>query len=293
MEILPNVSFKFSFDVATVYAVEMALNAHKIKMRMKRESLPFSREFLEEWQEELSLPNILWHLRVFMCGKGGLNAKVKRLGEHIILPLLQESIKVYEDHWKAILPSLKRNVSPLLRVWKTHGRDILKGICSASRLKWNIREIKVFFVEPIAGGHGDAFIEEGFITFKAVKAPLSKLLHGFTHEIAHLNTTDIIYQEDIRRKVLAECVNDLVAQQALIEAGILKSFNQNRLNRIFSRDIREWMTESEQRFLYDPKELKQVVENWWYKHLKSGENLRESIKTLFEEALHKMPLKQL
>jgi hypothetical protein len=43
---LPNVSFKFSLDVATVYAIEMALHAHKIKMRAGRQY--FSEELLEE-----------------------------------------------------------------------------------------------------------------------------------------------------------------------------------------------------------------------------------------------------
>ena len=284
----PKVSFKFSLNVATVYAIEMALNAHKIKMRIQKQSLLFNEEFLEEWREELSLPNLFWHLRAFMCGRGNLNAKTKRLGEHIILPLLQKSIKIYGDHWEAILPSLRKNVSPLIKAWKTHEREILEGICSASRLEWSIKEIKVFFVEPIVGGHGDAFIEEGFITFEAVEtSSLPKVLHGLTHEIAHFNTADIIYQEDIRRKVLAECVNDLVTQQALIEAGILNNLNFDDI----LKDIKEWMTESKQSFIYDPKELRQIMENWWSKHLTSRRSLRESIKDLFEEALPKMPLK--
>lgn len=197
-------------------------------------------------------------------------------------------MKIYEDHWKAILPSLRNNISPLIKAWRIHGREILRGICSASRLEWNIMEIKVFFVEPIAGGHGDAFPEEGSITFEAAKAPLPELLHGLTHEIAHLNTADIIYQGDIRRRALAECVNDLVAQQALIEAEILSKLDLDDP----IRDIEMWKTESRQEFLYDPEELKQIVENWWSNHLKSKKNLRESIGELFEEALPKMPLKQ-
>ena len=201
-------------------------------------------------------------------------------------------MKIYEDHWKAILPFLRNNVSPLLQAWKIHGREILKGICSASRLEWNIKEIKVFFVEPIASENGsavgDAFPEEGSITFEAAKAPLPVSLHGLTHEIAHLNTADIAYQEDIRRKVLAECANDLVAQQALIEAKILNKLDFNDP----IRDIEIWKTESRQEFLYDPEELKQIVENWWSNHLESKKNIRESIKDLFEEALPKMLLKQ-
>jgi hypothetical protein len=283
---LPKVSFKFSLDVATVYAIEMALHAHKIKMRVEKQY--FSEELLEEWRKALSLPNLFWHLRAFMCGRGNFNVKVKRLGEHIILPLLQKSMKIYEDHWKAILPSLRNNVSPLIKAWKIHGREILRGIRSASRLEWNIKEIKVFFVEPIANGHGDAFLEEGSITFEAAKAPLSVSLHGLTHEIAHLNTADIIYQEDIRRKVLAECANDLVAQQALIEAKMLNKLDFDDP----IRDIEKWKTESRQEFLYDPEELKQIMENWWSNHLESKKNIRESIKDLFEEALPKMPLKQ-
>jgi hypothetical protein len=287
---LPKVSFKFSLDVATVYAIEMALHAHKIEMRTEKQY--FSEELLEEWREALSLPNLFWHLRAFMCGRGNFNVKVKRLGEHIILPLLQKSMKIYEDHWKAILPSLKNNVSPLIKAWKIHGREILKGIRSASRLEWNIKEIKVFFVEPIASENGsavgDAFPEEGSITFEAAKAPLPRCLHGLTHEIAHLNTADIIHQEDIRRKVLTECANDLVAQQALIEAKMLNKLDFDDP----IRDIEMWKTESRQEFLYDPEELKQIMENWWSNHLESRKNLRESIKDLFEEALPRMPLKQ-
>jgi len=283
---LPKVSFKFSLDVATVYAIEMALHAHEIKMRVEKQY--FSEELLEEWREALSLPNLFWHLRAFTCRRGNFNVKVKRLGEHIILPLLQKSMKIYEDHWKAILPSLRNNVSPLIKAWKIHGREILRGICSASRLEWNIKEIKVFFVEPIVDGHGDAFPEEGSITFEAAKAPLPICLHGLTHEIAHLNTADIVYQEDIRRKVLAECVNDLVAQQALIEAKMLNKLDFDDP----IRDIEKWKTESRQEFLYDPEKLKQIMENWWSNHLESKKNLCESIKDLFEEALPKMPLKQ-
>jgi len=98
---------------------------------------------------------------------------------------------------------------------------------------------------------------------------------------------DIIYQEDIRRKVLAECVNGLVAQQALIEAKILNKLDFDDI----LKDIRVWMTESKQSFIYDPRELRQIMENWWSKHLTSGRNLLKSIKDLFEEALPKMPLK--
>jgi len=83
---LPRVSFKFSLDVATVYAIEMALHAHKIEMRVEEQY--FNEELLEEWREALSLPHLFWHLRAFACGRGNLNVKVKRLGEHIILPLL-------------------------------------------------------------------------------------------------------------------------------------------------------------------------------------------------------------
>jgi hypothetical protein len=36
---LPKVSFKFSLDVATVYAIEMALHAHEIEMRQENSSL--------------------------------------------------------------------------------------------------------------------------------------------------------------------------------------------------------------------------------------------------------------
>jgi hypothetical protein len=53
-----------------------------------------------------------------------------------------------------------------------------------------------------------------------------------------------------------------------------------------------WKTESRQEFLYDPEELKQIMENWWSNHLESKKNLCESIKDLFEEALPRMPLKQ-
>ncbi|RSN71481.1 MAG: hypothetical protein DSO07_07185 [Thermoproteota archaeon] len=72
---LPKVSFKFSLDIATVYAIEMALHTHKIKMRVEKQ--PFSEELLEEWREALSLPNLFWHLRAFMCGRGISMSKLR------------------------------------------------------------------------------------------------------------------------------------------------------------------------------------------------------------------------
>jgi hypothetical protein len=89
-------------------------------------------------------------------------------------------------------------------------------------------------------------------------------------------------------KVLAECANDLVAQQALIEAKILNKLDFDDP----IRDIEKWKTESRQEFLYNPEELKQIMENWWSNHIASKKNLCEYIKDLFEEALPKMPLKQ-
>lgn len=288
----PAVSFHFSLDVATIYALEMALEAHKIKMKIRKQPILFNEEFLEECREELSPADLFWHLRASMAGKGSTKTKVRHWAEHIIHPLLKKAAESYKHHWKEILPSMKKNVASLIKAWKKHEKEILEGISSASGFPWTHEEIQVFFMEPIVGGHGDAFIEEGIVTFEAVKTQPLRLLLGLTHEIAHLNTASIIEQKDIRRKVLAEVVNDLVAQQGLVAAKILKCLSKKRIDRIFSTDISLWMTESKQRFAYNPKELKQTTIKWWTKNLTSGKNLVKSIEELFEEALPKMPFKQ-
>lgn len=288
---IPKVSFHFSLDMATTYALEMALEAHLIKMKIHKQPVFFSEEFLKECREEFSLADLFWHLRASMTREKTLKTKVKRWAEYTVHPIMEKAVKNYEPHWKEIVSSLKRNAAPLIKTWKKHEKEILKGVSSSSRFPWVYKKIKVFFLEPIVGGHGDAFIEEGAVTLEVVKARSRRTLMGLTHEIAHLNTASIMEQEDIRKKVLAEVVNDFVAQQSLIIAEVMRAFDQNRLNRIFTHDIKHWMTESKERFTYNPSELRQITETWWTGHLKSENSLLESIEKLFEKLLPKMKFK--
>lgn len=288
---IPKVSFHFSLDMAATYALEIALEAHGIKMKIRRQPVSFSKELLEECRAEFSLSDLLWHLRASMSVNASLKAKVKHWAEDTVYPIIEKAMENYEHHWKEILPSLERNANPFIKAWRKHEKEILKGISSASRFPWTYKKIRVFFLEPFVGGHGDAFIQEGAVTFEAVKTRSQGALMGLTHEIAHLNTTRIMEQEDIRKKVLAEVVNDFVAQQSLILAKVLHTFDQNRLNRIFTHYIKNWMTESKQRFTYNPSELRNITEKWWSNHLKSENTLLESMEKLFEKALPKMRFK--
>lgn len=184
--------------------------------------------------------------------------------------------------------TLKENVAPLIEAWNKYGEKILEGISFVSRFPWDYEEIKVFFLESICDGHGDAFIDEGVVTFEAfegIKRDPKKALLGLTHEIAHLNTAKIAMQLDIRRKVLAEVVNDFVAQQSLVVANAMPAFDHDRISHIFAEDVKHWMTESRRSFTYDPRELQRIVEEWWVEHLSSNVDLSASINSLFEKAV--------
>ena len=118
-----------------------------------------------------------------------------------IVPLLEKAIKSYKPHWKKILPTLKQNIKYLVALWEKHGSNILNEISKVSRHPWKVEEIKAFIVEPIAGEHGDAFPEEGILTFEGVRLTSPESIIGFVHEIAHINTLppfrETLEQKDI------------------------------------------------------------------------------------------------
>ena len=283
----PKVTFHFSLEVNAVYALEMTLQAHAIKMEIQNLPIFFDRAFLQRCREELSLGGFFWHLRSLTAAEN-LDVGLKKWVESEIHPLLEEGVKRYEQHWREIVHTLKENATPLVEEWNEYGQKILQGINFVSRFPWVHEEIKVFFLEPICDGHGDAFLEEGVVTFEAVekiRQKPKKALLGLIHEIAHLNTAKIIDQLDIRRKVLAEVVNDFVAHQSLVTAGVMPALDSERLHRIFTHTINQWMTESEESFTYDPQKLRQLVEEWWSEHLESNVVLNDSINKLFRKAL--------
>ena len=292
----PRFTFKFSYIVGAIYAIEMMMEAHLVKTKVKHNIQVFSQELLESYRREFSLSSFLWHLRPLIATTQDIMKALNLYYSKEIAPLLYKAIESYKPHWQKILPKIKENTRYLMDFWKKHGNVILNEISNISRHPWKVEEIKAFIVEPIAEGHGDAFPREGIITFEGIKLTTPESIVGFVHEVAHINTLppfiETLEQKDIRSKVLYEIANEYVAEQALVNIKVLPSLNSPRLQRIFAESVEAWMTESELKFTYDPEKLKRIVDKWWINHLKSSETLLSSFKKLEKKALPHMKIKR-
>ncbi len=197
----PHLTFEFSEIVGAIYAVEMLSESHLVKTDIKHPIQVFSQELLEEYRRELSLSSFLWHLRPLLATTQDIDKSLSLYYKRQIVPLLEKAIKSYKPHWKKILPTLKQNIKYLVALWEKHGSNILNEISKVSRHPWKVEEIKAFIVEPIAGEHGDAFPEEGILTFEGVRLTSPESIIGFVHEIAHINTLppfrETLEQKDI------------------------------------------------------------------------------------------------
>ena len=291
---IPRISFELSLNVAAIYAIEMLMEMHPVEVKVKSSAEIFDSRLLKKRREELSISSFLWHLKPFIAITQDVRKALTLYFENEIAPLLDRIIRTYEARWRKILPVLKEDVKYLTSVWERYGDIILSEIAKISRHPWRIDEIKVYIVEPIIGGHGDAYPEEGMIIFEGVRINSPQSIIGLVHEITHINTLPplikILENKDIRSKVLYEIVNEYVTEQALVNANILPALDDSRLRSTFTESIREWMTESRLRFTYDPEILKQIIDKWWVRHLKSSKNLAQSFVELEKEALQVMKI---
>ena len=162
----PRFTFKFSYIVGAIYAIEMMMEAHLVKTKVKHNIQVFSQELLESYRREFSLSSFLWHLRPLIATTQDIMKALNLYYSKEIAPLLYKAIESYKPHWQKILPKIKENTRYLMDFWKKHGNVILNEISNISRHPWKVEEIKAFIVEPIAEGHGDAFPREGIITFE-------------------------------------------------------------------------------------------------------------------------------
>jgi hypothetical protein len=282
--------------VATLYALEMMMETHAVETHVVSPVPVFDKDFLEKCREELSLSSFFWHLRPFTALARGIAEGLKLHFTKNVSPLLREAERRYGVYWDDILPTLRRNVKFVKSFWKKHGGSIIREIVNVSRHPWTTDEIQVFFVEPIVGGHGDAFPHENVVTIEAIKTRSVKPIIGIVHEIAHVNTMipfkSIFKKYDIRSKVLYEIANEYLAHQAMINAKVIEKFDFDRMERTFTESIQGWMTESRTKFKYNPRELKSIVDGWWKTHLRSDRKLLESFADLQEEALPTMKIEK-
>ena len=277
---IPRLSFELSHEVAAIYAIEMSMEAHPVEVKVRYPIQVFDPELLEKCREELSITSFLWHLKPLIAITRDIRDALRIHCENEIVPLLNGMIRAYEAHWKRILPTLEENIKSLAEIWEKYGNTILSEIANISRHPWGIEEIKVYIVEPIVGGHGDAFPDKGIVIFEGIKPSSPESIIGLVHEIAHINTLPplkgLLETRDIRSKVLYEIVNEYITEQAMVNAKILPTLDDFKLREIFEESVKEWMTESSIRFTYDPVLLKRKVDEWWTEYLRSSKNLLQS-----------------
>lgn len=88
----PKVTFHFSLEVGAIYALEMALQAHGVKVEVRNLPKVFDDELLQEFCNELSLTGFFWHVRG-LTSAANLKAGLERWVKCELYPLLEEVVK--------------------------------------------------------------------------------------------------------------------------------------------------------------------------------------------------------